>query len=85
MMNQFIKRNEHTWWFDMVMIAIQAWIWAFMIMFLGYLTLSFFGLVNSPPTHEVPGIPLIPPFNDSEYLGRLGEIGVPTTQPTPVP
>ena len=72
-------------WFRTTKFVIMVWIWVFIFMWLGYLTLGFFGQLPTTPLHEVPGVPLIPPFNQSEFLGNLGGIGVTTTQVIPLP
>ena len=82
---QVIAASEGKLWFRAVKFVVMAWIWVFIFMFLGYLTLVLFGQAPTTPLYEVPGVPIIPPFNDSEFLGRLGSIGVTTTQAIPLP
>lgn len=84
-LDQLIAASEGTLWFRAIKFFIMAWIWVFMFMWLGYLTLSFFGLLPTAPTQQIPGVPLIPPFNQSEFLGELGGIGVTTTRAIPLP
>lgn len=79
-----IATQDDKLWFQAVRFVILAWVWLFIIMWLGYLTLAFFGQLPTLPTHQVPEVPLIPPFNQSEFLGELGEIGAMTTQAIPL-
>ncbi len=82
---QVIAASEGKLWFQTVRVIILSWIWVFIFMWLGYLTLVLLGQAPTTPLYEVPGVPIIPPFNDSEILGRLGSIGVTTTQAIPLP
>ncbi len=66
--DRWLTTQEHTLWLQVVRWVVMAWIWAFIIMFLGYMILSFFGQIAPLPLHQP-----IP--------GNLGDTVVTTTQP----
>ncbi len=67
-------------WHNLVGLVVITWVWAALLLWLGYLTLSFFGLLPDLPGFDVPQTPPIPGFNDN-----LGDILEPTTQTTLLP
>ncbi len=80
----WLTEKDQTWqvpkWTNVLGYIAMVWVYAFLALWIGYLTLSFFGLLPDLPGFSVPQVPLVPGFNDN-----LGDILEPTTQTTLLP